>query len=729
MKKLNSNNESVPLLLATGFCLIGFLLLLPQTFAARQTEQPNVDPRLELFVEEELSHWAFQPLTNPVLPELSDDQWSRNGIDKFVLQTLRTNDLSPAPEANRAKLLRRVYYDLIGMPPTAEQINAFIFDNRPDAYERVVDQLLESSHYGERWAQHWLDLVRYADSDGYRQDKLRQHAWRFRDYVIKSFNEDKPFNQFVLEQLAGDEMFPDNPDAVCATGFLRQGIYEYNQSDVKSQWDSILNEITGVTGEVFLGMSIGCAQCHDHKFDPILQKDFFRLRAFFEAVSFQDEVPLATPAEKQEFENQRQQWLEQTKTIRDEIQSINQEASFKKRAYAISRLPKDIQQLVHSERSELNPRDQLLAELAARQVYAMGRARVKGELKVRLDKLNKELAEYDAIKPKPLTQADTITDVGSVAPETYIPDELDGEIIQPGFPSIVDPSDAYIKQSSENTKTTGRRTVLAEWIASPKNPLSTRVIVNRMWQYHFGAGIVETPSDFGNLGEPPSHPELLDWLVSDFIANDWKFKSLHRLIVTSATYRQSVASPQYHVASKIDPENRLLWRANGRRLSAEEIRDTIHVASGEIDKKTNGPATSFADPRRSIYGKKLRNTKARMLAVFDSPYCVISTAERPHTTTALQALFMMNGKWMRKKAELVVKRVEKYPENEQMDILFQLIYSRRPTLVERSLAEEFLQTSTNSSTSVSGELKFDRQESLSDLSHAMLNSNQFLYLE
>ena len=614
------------------------------------------------FSDEERAWWALQPVKAVAPPVDADDRWSRNEIDRFIHAERAKHNLQPAAEADRATLIRRLSFDLIGMPPTPEQLADFVASTDPAAYEQVVDRLLASPHYGERWARHWLDVVRYADSDGYRIDHYRPDAWRYRDYVIRSLNSDKPYDRFVQEQLAGDEMFPDNSDALIATGYLRHWIYEYNNRDVRGQWDIILNEITDTTGDVFLGVGLQCARCHDHKFDPVLQKDYFRLRAFFEAIDPQDKVVVAAAAEQQAFESQLQEWETQTAELRTQIAEIEAPYRSKATREAIEIFPVDIQRIMNAPAESWSPLEHQLRNLAWRQVdyeYARLDDKIKGDGKDRLLELRRNLEKHNNAKPVTLPTALVVTDVGSHAPPTIIPKRLTE--VEPGYLSIIDSAAAAIDPPVANQKTTGRRSVLAKWLTQADNPLSTRVIVNRIWQGHFGRGLAQNASDFGTLGGLPSHPELLDWLTDYFVNNGWQLKDLHRMIVTSATYRQSSEHPQLAAFQLVDPANRSYWRFNTRRLDAEQIRDAILAVTGQLDLKTGGPGVQSDVPRRSIYLRMMRNERDALLDVFDLPLFFTSTSFRDTTTSPVQSLLLFNSQIMMNHGLKFADRLESAP--------------------------------------------------------------------
>lgn len=603
-------------------------------------------------------HWAFQPVRRPEVPTVDDGGWCRNEIDQFIFQQLSAAGLTPAPEADRRTLLRRVSFDVTGLPPSPEEIEAFLQDDSPQAYEHLVDRLLDSPRYGERWAQHWLDLVRYAESDGFRQDAFRPHAWRYRDYVIRAFNEDKPYDRFVREQLAGDEIAPDDADALVATGFLRHYLYEYNQRDARTQWQDILNNVTDVTGEVFLGLGMGCARCHDHKFDPILQDDYYGLQAFFATMLPRDDVPAASGAERAAYRQQLAVWEERTADIRQQIEEIVRPYRQKAARAAIEKFPKDIQAIMAIPQVERTTLERQLADLVNRQIeFEEERAQYKDADRQKLEALRKQLAEFDSLKPAPLPPAMTVSDTGAPASPMIIPGDRKQRPISPGFLSVMHTEPVEIVPPSAAPQSTGRRATLAAWIADPSNPLTTRVIVNRVWQYHFGRGIVETASDFGRLGDVPSHPELLDWLTDWFVRNGESFKRLHRLILTSAVYRQSAAHPDELRQIKLDPHNCLRWRFDVRRLDAEQFRDAALAVSGQLDLKTGGPSVDASQPRRSIYTRHVRNQPDPLLKAFDLADGFNSVAQRNVTTTSTQALLMINGPWLLERARALASAV------------------------------------------------------------------------
>jgi len=648
---------------------------------------------------EDRAWWAFQPVRAQTPPTPANAAWSKTEIDRFILAKLEQEKLKPSPEADRRTLIRRLYFDLIGLPPSTVEVEAFIADKSPEAYAKLVDMLLASPHYGEHWARHWLDLARYAESDGFRLDEYRPTAFRYRDYVIKAFNEDKPYDRFIREQIAGDELDPDSPDALAATAFLRHTMYEYNQRDVRTQWADFLNDLTDTTGEVFLGLGFGCARCHDHKFDPILQKDYYRLQAYFAPYLPIDDAVLATPKQKAEFTAKQAKWEAATSEIRKKIEAL--EAPYRKKVAhsAIIKFTDDLQDMINKPAAQRTAAEHQLAELAYRQVtYEFGRMEkgMKDEHKLELAALKRSLAEFDSLKPEPLPTGLSVTDAKTVAPPVTIPKKADQTPIEPGILTLLDEKPMDIPAPPAGARTTGRRTALANWIARPDNPLTTRVIVNRLWQYHFGRGLVGTASDFGRLGEKPSHPELLDWLATRFVQEGWSIKSMHRLILNSAVYKQSAIAAASSESLRKDPENHLLWRGSTRRLDAEQVRDAILFATGDLDKTHGGPSVDFTKPRRTIYTRATRNTRDSLLDVFDLPEGFTSTAQRNVTTTPTQALLLFNAQSFIQRAKSMASRLEKEAKTDadRIQLAFRLAYGREPTTAEVSSALSFLREQT-----------------------------------
>lgn len=690
---------------------------------------PALRAKRHEITDEDRNYWAFQPVAKVAPPTISGDTWSRGAIDRFLLATMQTQELQPAPEADRATLLRRVKFDLTGLPPTAEELAEFLADERDDAYEQLVDRLLASRAYGERWARHWLDLVRYAESDGYKQDAYRPTSWRYRDYVIDAFNNDKPYREFIIQQLAGDELRPVTAENLAATGYLRLGVYEYNQRDIKTQWSIILNDLTDVTADVFLGMGMQCARCHDHKFDPILQQDYFRLQAFFTPLGWRDETPLADQNEQQALAH----WQAATAEIRSQIEAIERPHYDAAARSQLSRFPEDTKPFLFKSPTDRTPYEQQLYELAVRQAADDMKKvdfskKLSGEVLERWTLLKKQLADLEHLRPQNVPMMATATDIGPVAPPTMIPGKRNADEVLPGPPTVLVSADAsasaamsVVPPAPVDRASTGRRLALAQWIASPDHPLTARVMVNRVWQYHFGRGLVESSSDFGRLGQPPTHPELLDWLAAEFIANDFRLKPLHRLMVTSAAYKQASRGSEIEPSITRDPANRFLSRMSVRRLEAEQIRDAALAVSGELDPRVGGDAVEPTEPRRSVYVKVFRNKRDPLLEVFDVPDGIGSAPVRNVTTTANQSLLLINGPWLRERAKVLAHKIAAEVGNDrkiQTREAYRRILSREPTDAEMQFATDFF-----------GAVAKDAKLPYTEFCHVLMNSSEFLYVD
>ncbi|AGA28779.1 DUF1549 and DUF1553 domain-containing protein [Singulisphaera acidiphila] len=736
-------------------CLSLFLLLLLTSvggvgFALRADEPsgPTRDAtplKEKAITNEDREHWAFVPPSRPELPEVRGKGWARNPIDRFVLARLEEDGLAHAPEADRSTLLRRVTFDLTGLPPTPEELDAFLVDKAPDAFERVVDRLLASAHYGERWAQHWLDLARYADTDGFEFDQARPDAWRYRDWVVGALNDDMPYDEFVRRQLAGDEIAPDDSGSFVATGFNRCYPDMVDLNDQKLRRQNALNDITETTGLVFLGLTVGCARCHDHKFDPIRLSDFYRLQAFFAPARFRDDYPVAPAAIRHENERQVAAWtadlaalesailsleiplrkqlsLGLRATVTDDVVSAYQKA-------ASERTPQEVKLVFDALEKDRRIKSEVFDVLLGPDL-----ASIRTLLRSRLRVVQKSA-------PTALPQARGLDEVSPEAPPTYLLRRGDfsnqGPEIDPGFPAVLTSSATQIPVIRPNARTTGRRTKLAEWLLEPQNPLTGRVMVNRIWQRHFGRGIVATASDFGTMGAGPSHPELLDWLATEFIARGWSIKAMHRLMLTSATYRQS--SRNDPSAFKADPENNLLWRHARQRLDGEAIRDALLAVSNQLNLSLGGPCvfpelpaeltklsshgavwpvspTSAERNRRSLYVFVRRNLRYPFFEAFDRPDTNASCPVRSVTTIAPQALSLMNSKLALDAAHGLASRIAGATTlDSRIERAYRLTLGRMPRAEEIELARRFLTPET--------------RESLTGFCLALLNVNEFVYLD
>jgi hypothetical protein len=693
---------------------------------------------------EDRAHWAFLP-PKSIEPGVTREKgWTRNFIDEYILNRLETEGLTHAPEADRPTLLRRLSFDLIGLPPTPEELANFEADKSPGAYESQVDRLLASPHYGERQAQHWLDLARYADTDGFEFDEARPNAWRYRDWVVQAFNQDLPYDRFVALQLAGDELEPDDINAVIATGFNRcyPDMVDLNDQGLRRQ--NALDDITETASLTFLGLTMGCARCHDHKFDPISQADFYRLQAFFTPARFRDDYPILAAEPRKQNEAKLDAWTREMARIQARIIAI--EASNRARLAPGRPLGIDDQVIAAWEK---DPADRSPEEVS--RVFEAASKDKRIDLKALIAALGPQarreraeaLAELDKhkkAKPAPPPQARVIDEAGPAAAPTYLRRRgeyaLKGPEVRPSFPAILTDSEPQVHPSNRST---GRRSSLAAWLTRPDHPLTTRVIVNRLWQGHFGRGLVATPSDFGLMGDSPSHPELLDRLALELVARKWSLKAIHRLIVTSATYRQSSrVSPN---EAKADPDNLLLSHFSRKRLDGEAIRDALLAVSGRLNRTMGGPSifpelpaelTKLSskgkvwpvspDPldrdRRSLYVFTRRNLRYPFFEAFDRPDTNASCPKRAVTTIAPQALSLLNGKLAVDSSKALADRVVHEAPADQADRIeraYRLALGRSPDALEKRLAAEFLQNSGTTG--------------LADLCLALLNLNEFVYVD
>jgi len=642
------------------------------------------------FTKQQKSWWAYQPVRQPTVPK-NGKEWARTQIDHFIARQLDAKKLTPANPANLRTLIRRVTLDLTGLPPTPAEVEAFLKNPSPDAYEKLVDRLLASPRYGERQASLWLDLVRYADSDGYRADHFRPEAWRYRDYVIKSFNADKPYDRFVREQLAGDEIDPGNREALTATMFLRHWIYEHNQRDVETQWAEILADVTNVTADVFLGLGMQCARCHDHKFDPILQKDYYRMQAFFASILPRVSMPVGTVAERAAHFEATQKWLKETDALRRKVRAIEHPVLLKHATReGFDKFIDKIKAMIRKRPEERTAYERQIAEMASLQFdleHSKLPERLKGPIKTEWEKLHAALKPFESKKPKLLPEVKfVVSDAGSIAPVTRIPKK--DTLVQPGFLTLLDPNDAHITPPADGLQSTGRRTALAKWITRSDNPFTARVLVNRLWQQHFGRGLATNTSDFGKLGTPPTHPELLDWLAAQLIAEGWSLKNLHRLMVTSATYRQAASNS---AAERSDPANTWFARANVQRMSAEQVRDSLLAMAGQLDLKEGGPSVDAEKSnRRSVYRKVMRNKPDEVMHAFDTPDHISHMPKRSVTTTAMQSLLLMNSDWTRQRAAGFARRLVKLEPAAQIRAAYELTTSQSATDSQLALGLAFL---------------------------------------
>ncbi len=770
--------------------------------------------------------WPFEKPIKHTPPTVGDSSWVRNPVDAFILNKLEDEGLSPAPAASKRTLARRVYIDLVGMPPTPQEMNAFLTDESPGAYERLIDKLLADRRYGERWGRHWLDLVRYGETSGLEGDGAIGNAWRYRDWVIEALNEDMPYDKFVTLQLAGGDehsktrlnYVPDSQGHV-PTGFLRLAPWDRSNLVAAEVRQNYLNEVANATSSVFIGLTMGCARCHDHKYDPIPTKDYYRFQAFFNAIQVEDrqsgiqrpEVPYKDEAFAQKAKSKIKEYEERIENGAEKCALEDLEESLRKKLVRVRMREAEGQELKAEDlRLEMRRKTQRifteseqrkhagLLEHAQRTADPEERQALDAYEKVLLGKL---AAAYkrDDIDPLERFQEVSVADVRKILRAPYAADQPfteddkarhaeltgkmevlrrrlgrwkpvaltvrnapgppsgpapaptrvltrgdyrhPGEIVKPGFPSAITGNDepaVLVTDRYRQFPTRGLRITLAKWIASSDNPLTARVMANRIWQHHFGRGIVETPSNFGKNSTRPTHPELLDWLAETFVENGWSIKSMHRLMLLSNTYQQSSENPG-HAGGNADPDNRLLWRFERRRLEAEAIRDSILWVSGRLNTEMRGPSVfpplpddlaGFAEMskgklmwepnekeedarRRSIYIFQRRSLPLPMMAAFDATVFSESCERRSTTTTPLQSLSMMNGYLVHEESEHLANRIVAEVGGERSHQISQAFR----TVLNRSPEPEELE-------------KFSTYESsLASICRVLLNTNEFLYVE
>lgn len=736
------------------------------------------------------SWWAFQkPVRHPV-PQSSGATWNSNPIDAFLKVTLDARGLVPAPPADKRTLIRRVYLDLTGLLPEPADVEAFVSDSSPGAYDKIVDRLLASPHYGERWARHWLDVVRYADSWGHIHDDDNPNAWRYRDYVIKAFNEDKPYNKFVVEQLAGDELDEVTNDSLIATSFSRIGprVHFREKQNPHYRYD-YLDDMVGTTARGFLGLTVNCARCHDHKFDPISQMDYYRMvAAFYPYVDY--DYPLVPARQYSEYKARKAEVESQTRPLKDAIKKL--ESPYRKAVFEqkLKTFPEDVQIAVKIPEEQRTPGQKLLAAQML-SIATAGRKELdlSAEGRDQIRKLEAQIKEFErklppappmaagirdgdfrftpdgpGDEPVPGTTANRISAEfkGSYVPEpgqSYSPPPLTfpagnpgGKQVKPGFlTAILEGNPRTEHPPANNSATSGRRRALAEWIASDDNPLTARVMVNRVWQHHFGRGIVSTSNNFGKMGAKPSQPELLDWLATEFVRSGWSIKSMQRLIVTSQAY---VMSSAYDNAANLakDADNVYLWKFPLHRVEAETVRDIILAASGQLNLKAGGPPFFPALPeavredvkkigrweltkeesstwRRGIYSYYKRAMRYPMFEVLDLPDSNITCEGRGTTTVPTQALTLMNSDFVLLQARYFGERVRRSAGGDaeaQLRTAYRIALGRDPNASEVSGDLNFLKKQREYHAS----RKSDGPEQLAliDLCAVILNLNEFVYM-
>ncbi len=661
------------------------------------------------------NHWSFQPPQWPARPIVKNTAWVQSPLDEFTLAKMEAAGVSPSPRADKRTLLRRVTYDLIGLPPTPDEMAAFFADEAPDAFARVVDRLLSSPAYGERWGRHWLDVARYADSNGLDENVAYGNAWRYRDYVVQAFNADKPYDRFVIEQLAGD-LLPFADDAqhaeqLIATGFLSIGAKVLAEVDESKMQMDIVDEQIDTVGRALIGLTLGCARCHDHKFDPIATADYYGLAGIFKStrtmehfrkVAKWSETPLPSEATRMAMAAYQTQIAEKKAAIQQRVDQA--EAAVKAALTAGETIPAKLEE------------------------------KFPAETQAALKSLRAELAMLEKSPPEvPTSMSVTEDAVADVAINIRGNPLKLGDVV----PRRVPPAVRGPASPSFPAEHSGRKE-LAEWLVDPHHALTSRVMVNRVWRWHFGAGLVKSMDNFGLLGDKPSHPELLDWLALRFVNDGWSIKALHRLIVLSSTYQ--VSSHVTPENMERDPENRWFARNSVRRLEAEAIRDALLSVSGQLDDTQGGSLltvknrayffdhtskdlTDYSSPRRSVYLPVVRNNVYDFFQLLDYPDAAIPTGDRPTTTVAPQALLMMNSDFVASASQHLANRItHEVPQNDAVRItrLYQLAYSREPSPQEMRMATDLLWDITTAT---------DATQAWISLCHVLLAGNEFIYLQ
>jgi len=725
---------------------------------------------------EERNYWAFKLPVPAPLPDV-DDKTLTNPVDRFLEQARRARGLKAAPRADRFTLARRAYLDLLGLPPTPEQVEAFVADHSPNAWEHLIDTLLASPHYGERYGRMWLDVVRYADSAGFEYDVHRPNAWRYRDYVIKSFNDDKPYTQFLIEQIAGDEIDGRTSDSLIATGFLRMGPRVlFREKDNPERRYDYLDEIIGTLGKGTLGLTVNCARCHNHKFDPIAQKDYYALEAsLFGYV--ETEVPLAPKPEADAYLAKNAEVSAKIADLRSQIERLEQPFRETLQLEWIKRqFPEHIVRVVLKPDAERTPGDKLLVEQVLKAAYVsaaqLDRALPPAQAQEKKD-LTARIAALESQRPKPLPMAEIVTDgdyrsspLGQgddtvSCPKCRVPVpgagpflhtgpgryqvppsyfliggdvERHGSLMKPGFIDVISFGNPPTEIPRPDGHTSGRRLALAQWIASPQNPMTARVIVNRVWQKHFGRGIVATLENFGKMGERPTHQELLDWMAVEFMTHGWSLKRISKLMMMSEAYQMASAFED-PADAMADPENAYLWRYRPQRLDAEIVRDSMLAVGGNINLEVGGePIFPFmpkdllagqfrgkwantpdgpAAWRRGVYVYQRRSLPYPMFDTFDHPDMNVTSGARHVSTVPTQALTLLNNPFVLAEADFFAARIRQQasdPES-QVNAAYRLALARPAAPSEVAIGADLI-----------------RARSLASFAHVVLNLDEFLYM-
>ena len=738
--------------------------------------------------EQDRGFWAFQPPRKRTEPQVRHEDRVRTPIDRFLLSKLEEKGLNFSPDTDRSALIRRVYLDLIGLPPETAAVKAFLEDIRPNAYELLIDELLKSPHYGERWGRHWLDAAGYVDNRLFDGDLAsiypNEGIWRYRDYVVQAFNEDKPFDQFLTEQLAGDEMVDWRKAAtfdartvslLTATGFMRS-VEDHTseaQYGIEKRYE-VVNEVIDMFSTAVLGLTMECCRCHNHKFDPLPQRDYYRLMACFEPAlnphnwKRPQERFLAdvSPTERAAIDKRNtevdQQVAELTKIEAMTRQTVRQRVFDARLAAIPETIRADVKQAMEVAPDKRNEAQKTLAathETTLNVTDADTEAALADAEKAALKSSAEQRAALLSQK-KTYGVIQALWDVDA-PPMSHLHRRGNvkslGALVQPGFPEILQPVTTASGAATADVhgETSGRRLALARWLTQPDHPLTARVFVNRVWHHHFGRGIVETLGNFGHSGSLPSHPELLDWLAVDFIENGWSIKWLHRQIMLSTAYRQSSPRPARGSAEstvsaeKIDPENRLLWRMNMRRIESEIVRDSMLAVSGTLDRTPGGPPVGITNPadglseaksaptptsmnRRSVYLFARRVYPLKLLEIFDAPIMPVNCTQRINSATVLQSLALLNSEFLFAQADQMAERVIKIagPETAmRVRLAFQLAFARQPTEAELSKSIAFLDAQARGDKPEEASQEKAQRTAFADFCHMLLASNEFLYVE
>ena len=679
-------------------------------------------------------HWAFQPPLDVQPPTIGDEKKTTHPIDAFVVSSLETAGLQPNPPAERATLIRRAYYDLTGLPPTADEVSAFVADQRPAAYTELIDRLLASDHYGERWGRHWLDLVRYAETNSFERDGVKPNAWKYRDYVIRSFNDDKPYDQFVREQLAGDELDEVTTETLTATGFYRLGIWDDEPADpLQAKYDE-LDDIITTTGQTFLGLTINCARCHDHKIDPISQTDYYSLVAFLG-----DLTPYGTRGNQQKF---NQIDVSDPQLVAKYAANENQRSDLEKQIHAIEQ----------AGIAKMSAPDQRATEGPKRDRKAVLDEKLKNNLTTdqwqKYESLQAELRQV-ITRGKRLPAREMVLGVAQTVTEpqtTFVMfrgnPHSPAQEVTPSFPTIFGAPDPGLKNTDSPS---GRRRIFADWVASDDNMLTSRVMANRLWQFHFGRGIVRSSSNFGQLGTPPTHPLLLDWLGNQLVANGWRFKAMHRLIMTSQTYQMSSATNEAAVLR--DPGNDLFWKFDPRRLSAEEVRDSILAVNRSLNTQTYGPSmyptmskevlagqsrpgagwgksSPEEQSRRSVYIHVKRSLLTPLLAAFDLPEPDRACEARFATLQPGQALSMLNSSFIHEQAARLAESIDA-SELDNSETVRRSVQ----TVLSRDASDEEVRAGCELISDLETKHGIDRQRAVQLYCLTVMNWNEFMFVD